>query len=414
MSLEPILIAGGIIAAVTVAGYVIAYFRDSATMRGYEELTSDVMALTKLLKAERFRDGGDLVVSGNYKKHPAIVRFSYADNTPGLNIRMKAPSTFTLSVVPKGAKASEGRVQVRTSDEMFDARFVTRTDHPTQARMFLSGKQATATLQKLCCSTKTFFTVMSGSLELSEMVIPSPYTGKHVSDHLDAMGKMAQTLAAMPGADAVKITPYRGERNLVVRAAMVVLALTGITVLLSAVYERSEQQSAVPVAAASELLPPAGVSQADLQRLPGVNGYRVATADDFDTNAIAWLRGQHRGEISGHLEGNFSGTDRGAESAYVFISESGPRAGERRLIILDDNQVLIDSGYKSLAIAAVVPKQYFGSIEWQSKTAPPPPDGDGVLLVRDANDPTSGLVLYASQGKIATAQPASYQSANVQ
>src|SRR5579859_3507965 len=149
MTLHPILIAAGIIAGVAILGYFIAYFRDNATVRGYEELLPDVMALSKLLKAERFRDGNDLVVSGNYKKFPAIVRFSYDDNTPGLNIRMKAPSTFTLSVVPKGAKASEGRVQVRTSDEMFDARFVTRTDHPTQARMFLTGKQAPAMLQKL-------------------------------------------------------------------------------------------------------------------------------------------------------------------------------------------------------------------------------------------------------------------------
>jgi hypothetical protein len=196
---------------------------------------------------------------------------------------MKAPSTFTLSVVPKGAKASEGRVQVRTSDEMFDARFVTRTDHPTQARMFLSGKPVTGMLQKLCCSSKTFFTVVTGSLELSELVIPSPYTGKHVSDHLDMMGKMAQSLAAMPGADAVKITPYRGERNLVFRSAMAVLVLTGVAVLLSAIYERNEK-NAVPTVAAAGLQPPAGVSQADLQRLPGVTGWRVANADDFDAN----------------------------------------------------------------------------------------------------------------------------------
>ncbi|HEV2112900.1 MAG TPA: hypothetical protein VGR50_02050 [Terriglobales bacterium] len=413
MSLHPILIAAGIIVAVAIAGYVIAYFRDNATVRGYEELLPDVISLSKLLKAERFRDGNDLVVSGNYGKFPTVVRFSYDDNTPGLNIRMKAPSTFTLSVVPKGAKASEGRVQVRTTDEMFDARFVTRTDHPTQARMFLSGKQATGLLQKLCCSSKTFFTVVTGSLELSELVIPSPYTGKHVSDHLDSMGKMAKTLAAMPGADAVKITPYRGERNLVVRTAMAVLVVTGIAVLLSAVYERNAQ-NAVPAAAASALLPPAGVSQADLQHLPGVIGWRVATSDDFDANALAWLQGLHSGTVSGHLEGNFTGTQRGNESAYVFIRESGQQAGERRLVILDNNQVLMDAGYKALAIAAIVPKENFAATEWQDKSAPAPPDGDGVLIVRDANDPKSGVVLYASGGKLATAQPASYQSTNVE
>lgn len=411
MNLQPILIAGGIIIAVAIAGYVIAYFRDQATVRGYDELLPDVMGLSKLLKAERFRDGNDLVVSGNCGKFPTIVRFSYDDNTPGLNIRMKAPSTFTLSVVPKGAKASEGRVQVRTTDEMFDARFVTRTDHPTQARMFLSGKQATGLLQKLCCSSKTFFTVVTGSLELSELVIPSPYTGKHVSDHLEAMGKMANTLGAMPGADAVKITPYRGERNLVVRTAMVVLLVTGIAVLVSAVYERSAE-SGIFTAEAGTIRPPAGVSQADLQRMPGVIGWRVATADDFDANALSWVQSQHSGAVSGRLEGNFSGTQRGNESAYVFIRESGPQAGERRVVILDNNQVLMDAGYRSLAIAAILPKDNFAGTEWQNK--PAAPDGDGVLIVRDANDPKSGIVLYASNGKLATARPSSYQSTSVQ
>ena len=134
---------------------------------------------------------------------PAVVRFSYADNTPGLNIRMKAPSTFALSIVPKTAQVSEGgRVAVRTADEMFDARFVTRTDQPTQAKMFLSGKQTLAQLQKLCCSSKTFLTMSNGNMELSELVIPSPYTDRHISDHLDSLLRVAAALGQMPGADA--------------------------------------------------------------------------------------------------------------------------------------------------------------------------------------------------------------------
>src|SRR5436305_1450065 len=135
MTFHPIFIALAIIAVVGLVGYVISYIQAKAAMRGYEELAPDIQALSKVLKAERFRDGSDLVLNGNYGKFPAVLRFSYSDNTPGLNLRMKAPSTFTLSVVPKGAKATEGRVQVRTTEEMFDARFVTRTDHPTQARM---------------------------------------------------------------------------------------------------------------------------------------------------------------------------------------------------------------------------------------------------------------------------------------
>ena len=104
-----------------------------------------------------FRDGSDLVVSGSQDKLPVTVRFSYDENTPGLNIRMSVPANFTLTISPKGAQApGEGKTLVRTGDDMFDARFVTKTDHMAQAKMFVGGKQALSLLQKLCCSSKTF------------------------------------------------------------------------------------------------------------------------------------------------------------------------------------------------------------------------------------------------------------------
>src|SRR5438105_1546884 len=277
MTFHPILIAVAIVAAVAMIGYLITYFQSRATMRGYEELEGDIQTLSKVLKAERFRDGADLVLSGNYGKFPAVVRFSYSDNTPGLNVRMKAPANFTLSVAPKGAKTTEGKVQVRTTEEMFDARFVTRTDHPTQARMFLSGKPAMASLQKLCCSSKTFFTVMTGSLELSELVIPSPYTAKHVSDHLDGMGKLGRMLASMPGADTVKVTPFKSERNLVLRTAIAVLVITGVLVMVSAIREHNARQDGAAAASGGNQAP-GGVTSADMKRLCGKLGWGGATS----------------------------------------------------------------------------------------------------------------------------------------
>ena len=114
MNAHPLTIVLGIVALVAALGVVISLIRASALMRGYEDLRTEVGALSKKLKADVFRDGEDLVVSGYHGKLPAVVRFSYADNTPGLNIRMKAPSTFALSIVPKAAQVSEGgRVAVR-------------------------------------------------------------------------------------------------------------------------------------------------------------------------------------------------------------------------------------------------------------------------------------------------------------
>src|SRR5438105_7882701 len=119
MHLSPIAIALVIIIVLGVVGAIISLFRGRTTFSGYEDLAPDARAIAKALTdSEVFRDGGDLVVSGNFQKLPTIVRFSYDENTPALNIHMKAPATFTLSVVPKGARATEGRVLVKTPDDM--------------------------------------------------------------------------------------------------------------------------------------------------------------------------------------------------------------------------------------------------------------------------------------------------------
>jgi len=92
MTFNPIFTVVGIIGAVALLGYIISYFRASVNFSGYQEVAGDAQSVARAMKAEIFRDGDDLVISGNYGKLPAIVRFSYADNTPGLNISMKAPS----------------------------------------------------------------------------------------------------------------------------------------------------------------------------------------------------------------------------------------------------------------------------------------------------------------------------------
>ena len=411
MNTHPLTIVLGIVALVAALGIVISLIRASALMRGYEDLRNEVGALSKKLKADVFRDGDDLVVSGYHGKLPAVVRFSYADNTPGLNIRMKAPSTFALSIVPKTAQVSEGgRVAVRTADEMFDARFVTRTDQPTQAKMFLSGKQTLAQLQKLCCSSKTFLTMSNGNMELSELVIPSPYTDRHISDHLDSLLRVAAALGQMPGADAVKITAYQREKNYVLRTSIAVLIITGILVVVSAIRDR-QQESAASTAGAEVFN--SGIAPKDEPRIAGAEGWRAAQASDFDTAAVAWLSGQHRGEISGRFEGMFAGLDQPPTSAYVLVLRNS-QAPRKRVVILGPQTPVFDGAFNSIAIAAVVPRDSLAGVAWQQPDKVPPPDGDGLLVVRNASDLKSGLILYSSGGKVKSGLPVNYQAVTVQ
>jgi hypothetical protein len=409
MNLNPVFTAAAIVVAVSLLGLIISYWRQSRLFRGYEEYTSDAQNLAGRLKAEVFRDRTDLVISGNYGKLPTIVRFSYADNTPGLNVRMRAPATFTMSVVPKGGRATEGRVLLRTPDDVFDSRFATRTDHPTQARIFVAGKAAFAQIQKLCCSSQTFLTLTSGGVELSELTIPSPYAAQHIQAHLESMAALAQALQQMPGADAIKITPYKKEHSKIIRAALAVGVLTAIVAVVGAMYDRGSTAAADGAGTTSQDVP-AGVPLADAQRIGALAGFRLATASDFNDGG-AWVRSQTGHEVSGHTEVAFSG-DTAQDKAYVFVQDSGPNAGIKRLVLLVGNEVKYDAGYQELAAIGRVPRSNLAGIPWTSTLRPP--DGDGLLLVRKSDDPRSGTVIYFSGGRMETAAPTNYQNVGIQ
>jgi hypothetical protein len=411
MNAHPLVITVAIIVAVSIVGVLISYFRKRFNLKGYEELAGDVQALGRAMRANVFRDGDDLVLSGAFSKLPTVVRFSYSDNTPGLNVSMKAPATFTMSVTPKAAKTGEGRMQVRTTDEMFDARFVTRTDNPTQVKMFLSGKQAMANLHRLCCSQKTFLTVSKGNVELSELVIPAPYTARHVGDHLDAMAKLATALASMPGADTVKVKSFKEKQSWITQIAVAVLAITGVAVVWQAVRERRQSLAPVaPVAAAS--LGPIGMPAADAEKI-GTQGWRLVTQDDLDPAGASWLRDQGVAKFTGRVSGAFAGDGKPAGTAYLMLP-ADPNAPKRyRIVILSGEQVLSDAAYPMVAGIARVPHDNFAAVQWQA-TTPLAPDGDGLLVLTKPDDSKSAFVLYSSGGKLARARPSDYNSVPVE
>src|SRR5437868_2234981 len=307
MGSNPILVALAIVAGVALLGLIISSMRSTANFKGYEEEAADAREISRGIKGEIFRDGDDLVVSGTFRKWPVVVRFSFAENTPGLNVRMRVPANFTLSVVPKGQRATEGRVLVRTSDEMFDARFATRTDHPTQARMFIGGKTALTHLMKLCCSSKTFLTLATGNLELSELVIPTPYAARHVLDHLNSMSILATALREMPGADALKIEPYEREKSRVVQLTLAAGVVTAVLVVAAALEKPKDTASSIVHDV--QVKAPEGVLPADAAHMGNVEHWRLGLRSDFDPTGAGWMRGAGH-DPSGRLEGKYAGAGR--------------------------------------------------------------------------------------------------------
>jgi hypothetical protein len=382
-----------------------AYGRTMLTFRGYRDVAADARKIAAGLNdSDLFRDGSDLVVAGNYSKLPTIIRFSHHEHTPGLYIRMGAPATLTMNVTPRSAEA-DGRVLLRTGNDLFDLRFATRTDHPNQARMLLGGNAAVEAVAQLCCSSKTYLSMAVGSLELSELVIP-PWAGQHVLDHLKAMAALAGALDEMPRAHEVKIREIRPERSaLGLRLAIaggIVIAIAAVTLEIRHNSRTAVSAEAPPANDAERA--PAGILPADAPFIPGVQKYRVTRGDEFDPAGAAWLRGAGQ-PVNARITGDFSGTGRGNDVAYVLAAADGGR----RVVMLVNGESRYDADYKYVGIAARVPKSQVDRIEWVGKI-PQEVDGDGLLITLKPDDTSAGLVLFSNANRIVSGVPVNYQT----
>jgi hypothetical protein len=402
-SVSPIVVALAILSLVGFVGAVIAFVRRGATFRGYEEITADARALTRLLKGTLFRDGDDLVVAGNMEGWPATVRFSRQENTPGMTLRMEVPSTFTVSVVPQGSLQAEGRALIRTGDAQFDGRFTTRTDQPTQARMLLTMRRVAGDFQKLCCSSKTFVSMSPGALEVAELIVPESYVERHVGEHLRQMAAIGKALHDLPGGESVKIQPIRYERNIAGRLAIVVGIVAAIGTVVVAVEERGNTNPSAYAAETKTI----GVMPADAALIPGVQNWRLAVTSDFDASAVTWARNNSI-DVVGRIPGNFSGNGEGRDVAYILRRADGTF----RVVMLCNGGSAIDVNYDSLALVVRLPKSAIGSIPWVGQPLDGDPDGDGLLVAYRPGDPTASVALFKKGDRIISAAPANYQNLN--
>jgi hypothetical protein len=392
----------GVVAALTVVGVVVSLLRRSRNFKGYEEFQGEFQRIASTLKAEIFRDGDDLGITGNYKRYPVQIRFSYAETAPGVSVRMKAPASFTLSVVPRGERSSEGRVLIRTGDDMFDARFATRTDHPTQARMLVGSARLRAQMEKLCCSNQTFLTLTTGKIELNELTIPSPYTARHVLDHVEQMGALAAGVEAIPGAEKVKIEPYRREQTTpVFRLALLLGAMaTLVTVFLIPPTKAQPDLSA----GGSEVNYAEGVNSVDALEISDLSGSRAATAEDFDPGIAGWMRGQGAA-VSGRVELELDDAKERPDVAYWLL---GPD-GASRIVILRNGQKLYDTKYANVAGIARVPAASLEAIAWQVRPTEPP-QHDGLLILSRTESGVSAVILFAPGSRMLTGVPQQYDT----
>jgi|SRR5882724_323462 hypothetical protein len=398
--MQPLALILNIAIVVGIIGIVVYWVRRFAVFLGYKAIEPDVLQIAELLKAQALRDRSDVVLEGHYGGNPTIIRFSHRVDTPGLDIQMRVPATLNLFLMPKNfATTNEGRVLIRTGSVPLDRRFNARTDHPMEFKMLTTGAAMKSSLEQLCCSTQTGLSVRDRTIELSELTIP-PFTANHVFDHLQSMLTLAKTITNMPGADRIKVDPLpRRGSSWPVRVALG----GGLVCLVALLFTQPYNRMAGASANSNTIVPPSGVAPGDALRLQQLQGWRAAGRDDFSGSALRFL-GEHRLQASGRVVGDFGGRGAPADSAYLLVDATG----RRRVSLLTKGTVAYDAVFPKVEFLARISKSTMAKIQWMSSGPPLPPDGDGLLVVQNTNDPTASVVLLRHGSQTLSARPADF------
>ncbi len=396
--MDPLPLILNIAITVGIVGIVVYWVRRFAVFRGYKNIQADVLQLAGFLKTQPVRDGNDVVIAGHLSGVPTIVRFSQKVDTPGLDIQMRVPAAFNLTLVPKTIRSGEGRVVLRTGNALLDRKFNAQTDHPMEVKMLIAGEAILSSFEQLCCSSQTGVSLKNNRMELTEMVIPA-FAGNHVLDHLTSMLTVAKAMREMPGADQIKVEPLpRQGSSWTIRVALAGGLLCLIALLFAQPYNRPTGGN-VNVRLTAQT---SGVMPADAVRMQRLQGWHVAGANDFSAVAALFLRA-HNLSSSGRVQGDFSGQGSALDNGYLLIDGKG----QRRVSLLAAGVVAYDAIFPRADLIARIPKNNLARIQWivvpQSA-----PDGDALLVIQNANDPTASLVLLRHGAQTYSARPVDF------
>jgi hypothetical protein len=383
--------------ATAVAAAIVYLTRVRRISSGYEMLYETALQTQQYLDGELLREHQDLVVVGNTDRLPTVVRFSNALEAPTLNIRLDAPAPFTLWVLPRGTPHPEGRFEVPSGDPGFDARFSIRTDDPRYVRALLQ-ECLLPSLKGLCRSRVNFFAMTRGHMEFSEQCLTSPYVELHVRRVLALIRRLTRVMEGLPGAEGVRIVPWRKDRALLLHGAFAA-GILAIAVLFTSTTGARQGETGADAVQKAYLPVPAS----DAALIPDAGRYRLATPADFDLDSRSWVRDQG-GTDGPVLTGSFGETASGSGRVYVLVGKD--RA--KRIIVIAGGRKIYDAVFANVAAVVKVRAASLRGIAWRSRDVPEVV-GDGLLLVQQATEPASGVVLFFRNGSAIAAVPNDYK-----
>jgi hypothetical protein len=395
-----------ILLMIVVAVPVISVLTDRRLFVGYRDIRAEVRYVAEMLKGKVSRSENDLVISGIHSGSFSVeARISNDDYRPALIVRMLTPPLpLSFSIRPKREATDVEWRPVRMRDPYLNACFGAFADDPDVAEWFLDDETAIKDLQQLCWSGGNYVSMMAQQVELIELTLPNSAQGAHCLKQIRAMARLVARAQEFPGGKMGEFHKGKRKRYLLVRSASAIAAVVALAALLST---GSPPGVAPPTRATAARRQTETVPPQDASRIHSLGGWRMADADDFDPLAVQWLRQQAQ-TPSGHLLGDFSGTANGHDVAYVLTRDDQ----SFRLVMLVGNAIACDVNYRHIEVAGVVRKDQFASANWldgRTRT----PDGDGLLIVLDPHDASSGLVLFEQGGALHSARPVDYRRLNL-
>jgi hypothetical protein len=101
---------------------------------------------------------------------------------------------------------------------------------------------------------------------------------------------------------------------------------------------------------------------------------------------------------------DFSGRGGAPDPAYLLVDGTG----RKRVSMLAKGMVAYDAIFPKVDAVARISKSAVAKIQWMSSGPQYPSDGDALLVVQNANDPTASVVLLRHGTQTLSARPADF------
>jgi len=399
---NPIALAALIVAVVSLAGMIIFMVRNHRRFSGFEDVANDTRTLAKRIKGEIFRDGPDLVISGNYDNLPTIIRLSHSENTPGVSIDMKVPAKFKFSLTPKQSGIVPEGDSVNVAN--LYANFLGRTDSPLEASQLVASSLVKKALARICWSSRVFLEITPGRLLVSELLIPANLYDR-VAAILAGGSSLSGELDKFTGTDVSKIEVIKRDRtSWVFRGALA----AGVIVTIAGVAQNALNASSRPARVVK--VESTSIPKNDAILIPRVNVWRPAEEGDFDAQYTAWLQG-YGIKPSSVVEFSSDKSRLRDGKAYFLVNDKN----QKRIVTIVDHRVVFDAVFDTVAGLAIVPMDSVNKVQWPMSRAPfPSVPGDGLMIVRNPDQPNGANLLFFAQNKMYSGVPEDYQHLDIE